>query len=196
MATDYIKEVQQLYVAYFGRPADPSGLNFWVNMLQNNPNGYEMISNAFSSSQEYQMMYGGQSNREVVLDIYQNLFGRAGEQGGVDFWTARLDAGDITVGNAVIFMSQAAVQANNNDGFVFKARVGVATEFTERVDLPAELAAYSGPAANQIAIDYIGGVKDIISASQHIDPGQIDGTIARIVGTPSGMTFDDIALVA
>lgn len=196
MATDYINEVQKLYIAYFGRPADPTGLDFWVNQLQTNPNGYEMISNAFSNSQEYQMMYGGQSNREVVLDIYQNLFGRAGEQGGVDFWTARLDAGDITVGNAVIFMSQAATQANNNDGFVFKARVGVATEFTERVDLPAEQAAYSGPAANQMAIDYIASVRDIFSAAQQMQPSQIDGVIAQIVGTPSGMAFDDITLVA
>lgn len=196
MATDYINEVQKLYVAYFGRPADPTGLDFWVNQLQTNPNGYEMISNAFSNSQEYQMMYGGQSNREVVLDIYQNLFGRPGEQGGVDFWTARLDEGDITVGNAVIFMSQAAVQANNNDGFVFKARVGVSTAFTNSVDLPAEKSAYSGPAANQIAIDYVAGVRDIISAAQHMQPEQIDAVIAKIVGTPSGMTIDDMALMA
>ena len=196
MATDYTNEVQKLYIAYFGRPADPDGLAFWINQLQTNPAGYEMISNAFSNSPEYQMMYGGQSNREVVLDIYQNLFGRPGEQGGVDFWTARLDEGDITIGNAVIFMSQAAVQANNNDGFVYKARVGVATEFTARIDLPAEQSAYSGPAANQVAIDYVAGVRDMLSASQHMQPSQIDAVIAKIVGMPTGMGFDDMPLVA
>ncbi|MCD2515305.1 DUF4214 domain-containing protein [Massilia sp. G4R7] len=190
MATDYVNEVQKLYVAYFGRPADTSGMGFWVNQLQNNPSGYEMISNAFSTSPEYQQMYGGQSNREVVLDIYRNVFGREGDQGGVDFWTARLDAGDITVGNAVVALAQSAVNANNNDGFVFKARVGVATAFTEHLNLPAEQNAYAGPAAMQIAMDYVGGVRDITTAAQHMDPGQIDAAIARIVGTPSGMVAD------
>lgn len=194
MAIDYVNEVQKLYVAYFGRPADTDGLGFWTNQLQNNPNGYELISTAFSTSPEYQQMYGGQSNRDVVMDIYQNVFGRAGDAGGINFWTARLDAGDVTIGNAVVAMAQSALNANNNDAFVFKARVGVATAFTEHLDLPTEQSAYTGPAAMQIAIDYVAGVRDIMSAAQHMDPGQIDAAIARIVGTPTGM-MSDVAFI-
>ena len=25
------KEIQKLYIAYFGRPGDPSGVNYWIS---------------------------------------------------------------------------------------------------------------------------------------------------------------------
>ncbi|MFS2161032.1 DUF4214 domain-containing protein [Pseudomonas sp. Pseusp122] len=32
-ASDYIDQVQKLYIAYFGRPADPTGLNYWTSQV-------------------------------------------------------------------------------------------------------------------------------------------------------------------
>ena len=29
------KKLQQLYIAYFGRPADPSGLKYWLSKANN-----------------------------------------------------------------------------------------------------------------------------------------------------------------
>jgi hypothetical protein len=192
MATvDYVNEVQKLYVAYFSRPADPSGLAFWTNQLQTNPNAYQDIAQAFSTSAEYQAEYGGQTNRAVVAEVYENLFSRAGEDAGIDFWTNALNNGSLNLGNVVTGIASGA---QNQDRIAFNAKVGVSTNFTNRIDTDAEKAAYQG-AKVQIAIDYIANVKDLQSGAAYSDPGQIDQAIAKIVGTPSGFDFHDMSLV-
>ena len=35
IVTTHVAAVQQLYVAYFGRPADVAGLDFWTNVGSN-----------------------------------------------------------------------------------------------------------------------------------------------------------------
>lgn len=191
MATDYVNEVQKLYVAYFSRPADPAGLAFWANNLATNPNGYVEIAQAFSTSAEYQATYGGQTNRAVVAEVYENLFSRAGETAGIDYWTNALNNGTLNLGNVVTGI---AAGAQNQDRIAFNAKVGVSTQFTNRIDTDAEKAAYTG-AKVQVAIDYIANVKSLETGAMYSDPGQIDQAIAKIVGTPSGMVFDDFSVV-
>lgn len=189
MATDYINEVQKLYVAYFSRPADPAGLTFWADQLATNPNGYQNISANFSTSAEYRAMYGSMDNRAVVAEVYENLFGRVAEAAGVDFWANALNSGAMTIDNVV---TQIAAGSQGNDRTVYNGKVAVATAFTNRIDTDAEKTAYSGDLANKIAFDYVAGVKSLETAAMHMDPGQIDVAIARIVGTPTGLGFDDV----
>lgn len=190
MATDYVNEVQKLYVAYFSRPADPAGLTFWANNLATNPNGYQEIAQAFSTSAEYRATYGNMGNRAVVAEVYENLFGRPGEAAGIDFWTNALNNGSLNIGNVV---TGVAAGAQGDDRIAFNAKVGVSTNFTARIDTDAEKAAYTGT-KTAIAVDYIAQVKSLQTGAQYSDPGQIDAAIARIVGTPSGMGFDDMPI--
>ncbi len=191
MATDYINEVQKLYVAYFSRPADPAGLAFWANNLATNPNGYQEIAQAFSTSAEYRATYGGMENRAVVAEVYENLFGRPGEAAGIDFWTNALNNGSLNIGNVV---TGVAAGAQGADRTAFNAKVGVSTLFTNRIDTDAEKAAYTGT-KTAVAVDYIAQVKDLQSGATYSDPGQIDAAIARIVGTPSDMGFENMPIV-
>jgi hypothetical protein len=191
MATDYINEVQKLYVAYFSRPADPAGLDFWAKNLATNPNGYQEIAQAFSTSAEYQATYGGMNNRAVVAEVYENLFGRAGEAAGIDFWANALNTGALNIGNVV---TGVAAGAQGDDRVAFNAKVGVSTQFTNRIDTAAEMAAYTGT-KTAIAVDYIAQVKNLQTGAMYSDPGQIDAAIAKIVGSPSGVDFDGMAIV-
>ena len=183
MAATNTTTVEQLYIAYFSRPADPQGLIYWDNVLATDPNGVQEISANFAGSQEYRDTYAGLDNQAVVQAVYQNLFGRVGEQAGVDYWTNALNNHTITVDNAVTAI---AAGAQNNDKLVYNGRVAVATAFTEHVDQPAEIAAYSGTAANLKAKAFIGTIVDLASSANAINPGVIDAQIADIVGTPTG----------
>jgi hypothetical protein len=180
---DYVNEVQKLYVAYFSRPADTAGLSFWTNVLATDPNGYQKISAAFSTSAEYKAAYAGMDNRAVVTAVYSHLFGRAAESAGVDFWSHALDTKAMTVDNMV---TQVAAGAQGNDLLAYNAKVAVSTAFTERLDQPVEAKAYTGDHANQIAVDFIATVKDLQSAATARDPGMIDSVINHIV-VDSGM---------
>jgi hypothetical protein len=183
--------VQKLYVAYFSRPADPAGLAFWADQLATNPNGYQNIAQAFSTSAEYQATYGGQTNRAVVAEVYENLFGRAGEAAGIDFWTNALNNGSLNIGNVV---TGVAAGAQGSDRVAFSAKVGVSTNFTNRIDTAAEKTAYTG-ANLKIAIDYIAKVNSLETGAMYSDPGQIDQAIAQIVGSPSGIVVDHALMV-
>jgi hypothetical protein len=175
---DNVNEVQKLYVAYFSRPADTAGLSFWANVLATDSNGYQKISAAFSTSAEYKAAYAGMDSHAVVNAIYTHLFGRAAEAAGVDFWSHALDTKAMTVDNMV---TQVAAGAQGSDLLAYNAKVAVSTAFTERLDQPVEVKAYSGDHANQIAIDFIATVKDLQSAATARDPGMIDSVINHIV---------------
>jgi hypothetical protein len=183
MATDVNTQVEQLYVAYFSRPADPAGLSYWANVLATDPAGYQKISASFAASQEYKDDYAGLDNSGVVSAVYSHLFGRPAESAGVTYWANLLNQHAITIDNVV---TQIAGGAQGSDQYAYNAKVAVAGAFTARVDTPAEQAAYSGAAANKIAIDYIAAVKDIVTAASGMDPGHIDMTIATIVGSHTG----------
>lgn len=183
MATDVNTQVEQLYVAYFSRPADPAGLQYWANVLSTNPNGYQAISASFAASQEYKATFAGMDNNGVVSTVYEHLFGHAPDSAGAAYWVNLLNQNAITIDNVV---TQVAGGAQGTDAFAYNAKVAVAAAFTSHIDTAAEQAAYSGSAANQIAINYVEAVKDLQSAAAGMDPGNIDNTIAQIVGTHTG----------
>ncbi|TEA69485.1 sugar ABC transporter ATP-binding protein, partial [Allopusillimonas ginsengisoli] len=50
MATSaYHDEVQKIYIAYYGRPADPVGLNFWAGKLDAAAGDLSEIIDAFGN---------------------------------------------------------------------------------------------------------------------------------------------------
>jgi hypothetical protein len=179
----YDKEVQKLYVAYFSRPADVAGLEYWSNLLSTSSQGYQLISSNFAASQEYRDAYAGMDNSAIVSTVYTHLFGRAAESAGVDYWVNLLNTKQITIDNVV---TQIAAGAQSTDLYAYNAKVAVATAFTTHLDLPAEQQGYSTALGLKTGIDYIAGVKDILTAATAIDPGNIDINIAKF--TPGGAT--------
>jgi len=187
---NYVSKVQELYVAYFSRPADPDGLAFWTDLLEHQVVTHEEIAAAFAETAEYKATYFDTDHRVLVQEIYDNLFGRGPETTGLEFWVKALDSGAMTVDNMVTMV---AAGAQGADQFAFNAKIGVAIAFTNRIDTPQEKAAYNGEAANMIAINYLAGVKDLITGDLARDPGAIDLAIARMSGSPAAL--DEIQLV-
>jgi hypothetical protein len=53
MATTYHVAIEQLYVAYFNRPADRAGLAYWEAVAQARQGDLAGMSAAFAASTEY-----------------------------------------------------------------------------------------------------------------------------------------------
>jgi len=188
MADANTTAIQKLYISYFSRPADFAGLEYWKGQLASNPNALQELSRQFSVSKEYLDTYAGLDTRGKVAEVYDNLFGRQAEAAGIDYWANLLNNKQITIDNMV---TQIAAGAQGTDQFAYNAKVAAASSFTERLDLPNERTAYSGTAANKIAVDWITGIKDLQSAASAMDPGVIDTVIARIVGSGTS-GFEDM----
>ncbi|MBD8564283.1 DUF4214 domain-containing protein [Oxalobacteraceae sp. CFBP 8763] len=184
-------EVQELYVAYFGRPADPVGLDYWMDTLAGSVVTLDDISRSFAESQEYRDNYSHMDSRTVVTKIYDHLFGRVAEAAGVDFWANLMDRGVIAIDDAVREIAEAAV---GTDAVVFNGKAAVATVFTLRLDTPNEVAAYSRDAEFGLAMEFLATVKDAKTALDAVDPVVVDAWIARIVGA-DGTAIEDVGLV-
>lgn len=187
MAGQYTTQIQQLYVAYFNRPADPAGLQYWDSVVTANKGSTTAVSAAFAASAEYTSSFAGLTTVQVVNQIYQNLFGRAAEPGGLLYWSLLLDQKSISLSNAV---TQIAGGAQGTDLVSYNSKVTAATAFTNALDTNAEIVGYSGAAALAIARSFLSGVTDATTLAAAIATPALQATTDSIanIGTP-GQTF-------
>ena len=66
-------QLNELYLAYFGRPVDFNGYSFYTN---NTASTEATVAAAFASSAESQALYGTGNTAAQVDAIYRNLFNR------------------------------------------------------------------------------------------------------------------------
>jgi Ca2+-binding RTX toxin-like protein len=143
-ASTYFAQVQQLYIAYFGRPADTIGLNFWATQIDAANGSIAAVQAGFSASTESQALFGNKSTIDKVTAIYQNAFGRAPEPAGLAFWVAQLDSGKVTQAQASWTIQQSA---GAGDAAVVQAKLVAAQAFTAQIDTTAEIVGYQGTGA-------------------------------------------------
>ena len=173
--------IQQLYIAYFNRPADPLGLAYWVNSSLS----VKQIAESFAQQQEYKDTYAGLTNAQLINSIYNNLFGHNADVPGLNYWAGQLTSGAVTPGAAALSILNGALGA---DKTAVDNKTLAAGSFTTAVDTTPEIVAYSGAAANSTARGWLAGVVDAttLAAAQATQ----DATIATIVtGQKVGQTF-------
>lgn len=173
--------VQSLYVAYYGRPADPAGLAFWANALDSNNGDVNSILKDFGTSPEYVNRFGGLDNATLVDNLYHQLFGRAAEADGKAYWVNALNSGDKTLAQIAITIGNAATGI---DKTVLDGRVQLADAFTAQLDTAAELTAYGTDRGIGIGRDYL----DQVNASKPVSGviGQVIDVVATLVPTDGG----------
>jgi hypothetical protein len=173
-------QVQEMYVAFFGRAADHNGLEYWSALFKGAPSDstQDLIASAFGQAKEYTSLFAGKTEAQVVATVYQNLFGRAGETAGIDYWSGLLKNGAIAVHNVVKAISEGA---KGSDLYAFDAKVKVASAISNAMDQEAEWQTYVGLERSKIVHDYIATVKDPASYAAAIDPKAIDKLVEVIV---------------
>src|SRR5471032_3171780 len=199
VATDYYPVVEQLYIAYFGRPADTTGLsNFEQQMLQlgaptdiqsligayESNSGIRALIDSFSNSTESQALYTG-DNSSVVDTIYQNVLGRSPDADGKAFWVNALDSGSLSRPNASLsIMAGALVNSSaqgQQDALLVNHSVTVSGEFTTSLNTDSKISAYSGNAAAATARTMLASV------NAGTDPvafqATVDATIAALLAS-------------
>jgi len=179
------KQVQELYVAYFARAADPAGLAYWSRLLEAAPTEAQQATIAanFASSAEYRGMYAQSSTALKVAAVYEHLFGRSADSAGLDYWSALLDRQLINFDKVVTIISAAA---RGSDLSTFHNKVEVAQAISAAIDTPYETLSYAGVDANQKVTAYIALVKDAASYAAAIAPEAIEALVASLAPNNPG----------
>ena len=126
-----IDTIQQAYIAYYGRPGDPGGVNFWCEKLDNENGNLDAIIGQFGSSDEFEGRYGSFSNGELIDTIYQQMFGRAPDESGREFYVGRLNSGAMTLQTITL---NVLYGSTGTDATIIDTRIQVARYFTDRVN--------------------------------------------------------------
>ena len=72
----YRDQVQIMYVAYYGRPDDAGGLDFWATELEKVNGNLSRIIDSFGNSKEFTERFGDLDDEELVNNIFSQLLGR------------------------------------------------------------------------------------------------------------------------
>lgn len=179
MATTlYTTDIQKLYVAYFNRPADVKGLEYWEGIVAAAKGSTAAVSAEFAKSAEYKATFANMTPQQVVTQIYQNLFNRAPEAAGLNFWATDLAAGKITIDNVVKAIADGA---QLSDKTAYTNKVAAAVAFTQALDTPAEIAAYEKPAAGPAAKAFISSITTDATLTAALVPATLAASVEKVM---------------
>ena len=88
--------VQGVYLALFGRPADPGGLTYYNNITASGAD-LAPILGTLAATMEYRSRFSGMENDRVVNKIFRSLFNRNADQAGASFFASELSSGRQTI---------------------------------------------------------------------------------------------------
>lgn len=205
-AQEYTAVVQQLYVSYFGRPADYFGLQNFSEQLDAmgapktfaalqtavgadaaGTSALSQLVNSFNNSAESVALYGNDNSQigvsKFVAAIYQNVLGREADTAGFNFWVDAIASGTLSKANAAAAITAAASINTSAQGMLdaqtVANKLAVATTFTAALDTPTEFNAYAGDAAAATGRSLLQGVNNTTDVTGY--QTAIDDAINTIV---------------
>ena len=187
-------QIEQLYVTFYNRPADPAGLAYW----EGSGATYAQVANYFGASPEYTATFTGMNNTQIIAQIYENMFNRAPDAGGLIYWTNELTSGALTLGTIAVTIANAAL---GTDATTLANKVAAATDFTNNINTTPEILAYSGAAGNaeaSIWLATVGSSAGSLTAALAAEAAVIAGLVPPTTGTTYTLTTgtDHIAIGA
>jgi hypothetical protein len=147
------QQTEAMYVAYFGRAGDAGGTHFWMGNLEMGQTIDDVAMN-YSKQLESENLYpflqspttDNDSFRVSFIDsIYQNLFNRGPDAGGLNYWDGELhhdqqtlsgDALARAIGGFILEVIRGAQNgAAGQDITAIQNKVAVASSFTDQLSL-------------------------------------------------------------
>ena len=135
--------LQEFYLGFYGRPADPGGLAYWIEQANGAYlNQDSLMAAAFGSTDqaEFRTLYGqAPSIESFVGRVYQNLFGRSAEAEGVVFfantYNQYLFSGVSPDQARAILIARIIDGASGTDRIAITNKVSVAISVTDELKL-------------------------------------------------------------
>lgn len=144
--------LQAIYIALFGRPADPLGLA-WMDEATNGGTDYAPLY-ALEGTPEFGARFIGPQYDypgEFVITIFEGLYDRQPEPEALNYFWQLYSATHSFVHVALTMMEA----AQGNDVLTLQAKVDAAESFTALLDTEIEIGMYVGTDAVQFARDLI-----------------------------------------
>ena len=125
-----LSEVTKLYVATFNRAPDAAGINYWANSGMS----IENIAQSFFDQPETQSLYpSSTANSSFVASVYANLFNRAPDTDGLNYWVQELDSGSVSKQNFILAVINGAQNTDiSQDATILTNKQTVGLDFVAK----------------------------------------------------------------
>jgi hypothetical protein len=153
-SSESVSQVQRSYIAYHNRPGDPGGVEYWSNRLSNGES-LEYMINAFLFSSEAPNLYSGVSTTGLISAVYRQAFNRVPDDSGLDYWADRINAGDLSTGEALLAIVEGA---SGNDLSIITNKLNFSIQLTNSLS--------SDDAYNSLDLDALSLVMSLIDESE------------------------------
>ena len=207
MSTITTTQLQQQYIAYFGRPGDPAGIKYW---LASGLTETQFAEKIYAQDEYKKSTVGDKSTEDQVNNLYKNLFGRSADAKGLLYWTGEVEAGRKSLSSlAVDLIYSASNPTSGNttqgaaDAAALAAKTASAKAFTADVEDDAaailayqpesEGATFKAGAAFESAVTWLAGITTTEATAAQIDTAVSDMQSASTpisvnVGTTTTLT--------
>ena len=133
-------ELQKLYIAYFGRPGDPSGINYWLSPSNQSLDLTE-ISNQLSRQDEYIKYTSHDKSFDFKINkLYFNLYNRKADFDGLNYWTKMTNTKEYKISDIVyelVFFSNKPysvdLEQEKKDNNILQNKIFAAELFTKEI---------------------------------------------------------------
>jgi hypothetical protein len=196
-----LDKVQELFIAYYGRPADLAGQTYWADELE--ASSLEAIINRFATSAEFDEQYGELTNQQLIAELYKQILDRdpadTPDDEGPAWYAEQLSEGLMTRGEIALAI---LAGATGDDALVLQNRKAVADEFTQavedankvyNVEAGKALLATVGADTDPATVDVAGAVAALPDVEEPTEPGEGDSlTLTQRADALTGTDGDDI----
>ena len=133
-------ELQKLYLAYFGRPGDPSGINYWLSR-SNESITIRKISNELSRQDEYEKSIANDKSVDFKINrLYLNLFNRKADFDGLNYWMEMVNSHNYEISDIVselIYLTNKPYEVDakqeEDDSYILQNKILAAELFTKQI---------------------------------------------------------------
>ena len=114
--------IYRLYKATFNREPDHGGLGYWIAQADAGSKSAVQMAEDFTWSTEFQSLYNittsdnygtGTDVSNLVTGFYQNVLGRAPDQGGLEYYSGVIQTHEKTVGRVLAEISDSQENYDN-----------------------------------------------------------------------------------
>ncbi len=178
MSTITQTQLQQQYIAYFGRPGDPAGIKYW---LASGITESEFAAKIHAQDEYQKSTVGDKSTEEQVNNLYKNLFGRTADAAGLLYWTVEVESGRSSIAKLAVQLitsaktetagaaDAAALDAKTKSAIAFTADVEADTNAMLDYQAESTGATFKAGAAFESAVTWLAGITTTEATAASVD---------------------------
>jgi len=128
------QRVQDIFIAYYGRPADVGGLKYWSHELKEKKGDASSIMGVFGNTPEFLNRYGFMNNSDLIQNLFAQLYGRPADPLGLNFYVNRLNTGQNSLASIALIVLD-GTQESGSDARALANRRIVANHYTTTAEV-------------------------------------------------------------